>query len=162
MVRHFIHRPQRLLFAVLASAVFAASLAEASSLKEQRFRVKQEKAFSLEVEYTNELCGSAISAMIDWETLSPRASTVNANLYTQCGVALSAIEKMCLCGHSERVQTQITQLRCSGGDTRALSLSSGELSYQITADPVSDYDFVLSFLGEGLAVRLNEFGCDFR
>lgn len=141
------------LVTVLLAALAVATAASASSLKEQRYREAQNAAFDREVEYTNKLCGSSITARIDWDTLSPLATDINRNLYTQCGAALSAIERMCLCGGSDRVRDHIAALVCTGGLTRSLALDGTQLTYVISSEPSSDFDRLVAFLESALGAR---------
>lgn len=144
--------------ALLTIALFFAAAgpgtprAEAASLQDKRHHAAQQAAFDRETDFTNDLCGTALTAKLDWESLSQEPLTATSNLYTQCGVALSALEKLCRCGRSSVVRERINHLTCEGGPQRGLTLQAGQLAYTIAPDGQTDYDFILDFLTTMLEV----------
>lgn len=108
----------------LALAMVGGDL-NAQSLREARTRDAQEEALSKEAAFTRSVCGSNLTASIDWS--SALIWPQEQSLVAACDGALSAIEAICRRGDKDKANT-ITRFVCAADGTGP-SLSSGTLRY---------------------------------
>ncbi len=100
--------------------------AAAQSLKEIRARENEERALDREVAYTEQVCGSSITASIDWR------SAVNwpegRSLAASCDGALGALESICRSKDGKNRGRKVSRFVC-GGDGAGPSLRGGTLRF---------------------------------
>lgn len=111
--------------AVLAAALLLAGPAFAQSLKSIRAQEAEEAALAREAAFTNSVCGTSLSARIDWR--SAASWPEEASLSDACGGALSALEAVCRGGGKARA-ARISTFVCAG-DGSGPSLRGGTLRY---------------------------------
>jgi hypothetical protein len=137
-------------FACLAFALVGTAVAESGSLRDERTKREQDKAFAEEAKYTSEVCGSRITASIHWQSFENRDVALDHSYYRDCDVALAAIERMCREGQMARVTTQIKSVQCGAGTKRRVVLSNGTLLYAIPVRPKNDHKFIYDYLNKKL------------
>jgi len=98
--------------------------AEAQPLKTLRYREAEETELKKEVAFTNQVCGTTITARILWDTADrwPEDQSIAA----ACGGALSALEAICRAGADRAAGLKTFQ--CAGDGTGP-TLSGPSLKY---------------------------------
>lgn len=118
------------------------------SLRDIRHQRDQDRRFNNEVEFTNQICGTNISASIRWDSFNSRGT--GAYVVGSCDVALSAIESICR-ENPARVRGKIAHVECGTAKKRNALLQNGTLQYAVGYDTKrDDYDFVLKYLKKKL------------
>ncbi|MEL6213315.1 MAG: hypothetical protein AAFQ96_06980 [Pseudomonadota bacterium] len=98
----------------------------AQSLKSIRAQQAEESALNSEVAYTNSVCGTSISASIDWS--SAGSWPADESLAAACDGALGAVEAVCRASGGKARAARLTRFVCKG-DGSGADLSGGELRY---------------------------------
>ena len=115
-----------LAFCAAGSTIGIFSTANAQSLSEIRAQEAEQSALDKEVQYTNSICGTSMSATIDWP------SAVNwpekPSLSGQCDGALGALEFICKTADGKKRAQKVRVFQCAG-DGKGPSLSGGTLRY---------------------------------
>ena len=116
---------------------------QAQTLKERKAQQKQSAALQSEVAYTNKICGSTISAEVDWARYAgPVGEATNS-----CDAALSALESLCADQLSqEEIQRRVDQVVCTKGDDREVSLKKGTLTFQMDGPGLDDFRYIRDYL----------------
>lgn len=109
-----------------AGGAFPTVAASAQSLKEIRAREGEERALDREVAYTETVCGSSISAAIDWRSAANWPE--DRSLVASCDGALGALEAICRTKDGRRRGQKVSRFVC-GGDGAGPSLRGGTLRY---------------------------------
>jgi hypothetical protein len=115
---------KRLALAAFVLAALAAAGAGAQSLRSLRAQESDAGALAREVAYTSSVCGSNISASIDWSASS--AWPESQSLAGACDQALGALETLCRSGRGMgRVATFICAGDGSGPSLRGSTFRFG-------------------------------------
>lgn len=114
--------------AVIGSILTASSPATlaAQSLKSIRAQEAEEQTLDSEIEFTNSVCGTSISATINWRSASDWPE--EDSLADACDDALGALEAICRAPGGQSKASSISSFLCEG-DGSGPSLSGGTLSY---------------------------------
>ncbi len=119
----------------------------AQSLQEQKVQMSEEEALASEVAYTNQLCGSNISASVDWQSFSSADQDPELGLSNACDAALSAIENLCTSEDSQQaIKAQVNQVVCTKGVSRDVTLRQGTLLFQMSGLDGDDFEFIRDYL----------------
>jgi hypothetical protein len=118
------------------------------SLKWHRFEAEMDLWLARNVKDTNRVCGSQITARIDWASRPQDKFDVVSTQLPRCGDALSHVERIC---HDRAgkaaVRKQIRSLVCSFAGASPVDLADGVLTYKVdlegTDRPSAD---ILEFL----------------
>lgn len=130
----------------LGALVFSASAAMSQSLKSLRQHEADEAELNREAAYTSSVCGSALSAKIDWN--SAASWPADTSLAAACDGALGAIETICRSDNGKSRGAKVKIFICAG-DGSGPSLSGGTFSYGAT--PGGDgYSDSLPYLEQAL------------
>jgi len=113
----------RILLALAILTGISAATASAQSLKDLRFRERENAELSRQAAFTGEVCGRTISASIDWE--SAANWPVSASLAGACDGALSAVETICRTGRQNVVHRFVCAGDGSGADLSGRTLRFG-------------------------------------
>ena len=116
----------RLMAAVLACLALMAGPVAAQSLKEIRAQKAEDEALAREAAYTQSICGTSLSASIDWSASTDWPQGVS--LAKSCDGALGALEAVCRNDAGKKKAKKITRFVCSG-DGSGPSLRGGALRY---------------------------------
>jgi hypothetical protein len=138
---------------LVAAFLFGAGLApvEAGSLREKRLQQGENEALADEARFTSEVCGTRISASIDWDSYTLRDGRLSGRYARDCDRALSAIERICRQeGGKRKVRRQIKSVRCGAGDRRRIVLKEGRLLYAISDRRGADYEYIYDYLSKNL------------
>ena len=120
-----------------------ATAGHAQTLKERKAQQKQTAALQSEVAYTNQICGSAISAEVDWSRYAGPVREATSS----CDAALSALESLCADQLSqEEIQKRVDQVVCTKGDDRQVSLKKGTLTFQMDGPGLDDFRYIRDYL----------------
>lgn len=131
--------PRNILLILAGLAALSAG-ASAQSLKSLRQQEADNAALAREAAYTSSVCGTPISARIDWS--SAASWPENASIAAVCDGALSALETIC---RSDRARGSKVRSFVCAGDGDGPSLSGGTFRYG--ASPGGDgYSSSLSYL----------------
>lgn len=98
----------------------------AQSLKEIRSQNAEDSALDREVAYTESVCGTSISASIDWRSAAGWPDGVS--IVAPCDGALGALEAICRTKDGKSRAQRISRFICAGDGTGA-SLRGGALRY---------------------------------
>jgi hypothetical protein len=131
MKRHSAIRSIRTGRAATVAAVFVCALtllapATAQSLKEMRSQNAEDGALDREAAYTESVCGTSISASIDWRSAADWPAGVS--IVASCDGALGALEAICRTKDGKSRAKRISRFVCAG-DGSGASLSGGTLRY---------------------------------
>ncbi len=121
-------------------------IAAAQSLKEMRARESEDSALAREAAYTNSICGSSLTASIDWRSVANWPAHVS--LADSCDGALGALEAICRSGEGKARAKRVTRFVCAG-DGSGASLRGGTLRYGASPG-VSGFAETKSVLDSGL------------
>lgn len=110
---------------ICAALALTAASANAQSLKSLRAQEAEETALANEAAYTAQVCGSRLSARIDWRSAADWPDSVS--LAATCDRALSALEAVCRSGAKPGARS-IASFVCAG-DGAGPSLSGSTLRY---------------------------------
>ncbi len=108
----------------LSTGILMSVPVSAQSLKEIRAREAEEQNLDREVAYTESICGTSISALIDWRSAANWPE--NVSLTSSCDGALGALEAVCR--NDRNKARRVTRFVC-GGDGSGPSLRGGTLRY---------------------------------
>jgi len=137
--------------------VLSPALGSAQTLKERKAQLGEEEALASEVAYTNEVCGSNISASVDWQSFSNADLESDADPSGSCDAALSAIENMCTDERGQQaVKGQVSEVVCSKGTSRGVTLQQGTLMFEINGPHGDDFKFVRDYLSREFSGESNE------
>ena len=132
----------RLGLGVLAVTLVTAGV-QAQTLKERKAQQQQSAALESEVAYTNKICGSAISAEVDWSRYAGPVGDATSS----CDAALSALESLCADQLSqEEIQQRVDQVVCTKGKDRQVSLKKGTLTFQMDGPGMDDFRYIRDYL----------------
>lgn len=95
----------------LALAVMVGADAKAQSLRDARALEAEENALAREVAFTNSVCGSSMSARLEWSANAQWPEVTG--LADACGGALSAIEAACRSDENGSLSS-LREFRCVG------------------------------------------------
>ncbi len=133
------------------------AIGTAQSLKERKAQMGQEEALASEVAYTNQVCGSSISASVDWQSFSNADLEAEQGLSGSCDAALSAIENLCANEQNqEAIRNQVDQVVCSKGSSRGVTLRQGTLMFQMDGPQGNDFEFVRDYLKKQISADDSE------
>lgn len=104
--------------------LFAGAGADAQSLKALRAQEAEESALAREVAFTSSVCGTQISAEIDWRSVADWPDGVS--LVDACDGALGAVEAICRSDASR--MRNLSRFVCAG-DGGGPDLSGATLRY---------------------------------
>ena len=125
----------RCIFSVTLVSIFALTMgigsASAQSLKEARAKDALTRALEREATYTSSVCGSDVTASIDWTSTGDWPQGLD--LVGACDRSLAAVEAACR-ANKKRAQS-ITRFVCAG-DGAGAQLSGSTLRYG--ANPNTD------------------------
>jgi hypothetical protein len=123
--------------AIVALGILAIPAAHSQSPDFRARMASEEAKLVKEAGWANQACGSALTAKFDWTGVkeadfAAASSTAGESVARVCGVALSAVQKVCDDpSGKEAVKEKIKSLTCSFGKTREITLKNGKLSYKI-------------------------------
>ena len=139
-------RSSLFVLAVMLSVSFGQD-AQAQSLKQRKQLQSQEQALQQEVDYTNQVCQSNISAEVDWQSFDAYAAPDMDGVTVSCDAALSALESLCGDQLSQQaIQERVDQVLCTKGESRDIALTEGTLMYQVNGPDMDDFRYVRDFL----------------
>ena len=119
----------------------------AQSLQEKKVQISAEQALASEVAYTNQVCGSDISASVDWQSFSSADRDPEFGISSSCDAALSAIENLCTSEDSQQaIKAQVNQVVCTKGASRNVTLRQGTLLFQMNGADGDDFEFIRDYL----------------
>lgn len=113
----------------LLAGFAACGSASAQSLRELRSKEQEERALAREIQFTGSVCGTSISARIDWRSAANWPE--NVSIAAVCDSALGAVEAMCRSDEGKRGAAKIKQFVCAG-DGSGASLNGATLRYGAT------------------------------
>lgn len=111
---------------VLVVPVWAAD----DSLADARLRQQEEAVLNREVAFTNEVCGTTLTATIAWDRTTGWVDK-GRGIAKACDGALGAIEAMCRTSKKAAVQSKIRKFECAG-DGAGPDLSGATLKFGAT------------------------------
>ncbi len=120
---------------------------QAQSLKQRKEQQIQSAVLQQEVDYTNQVCGSDISAEVDWDSFEAYAVSEMGGATGSCDAVLSALESLCGDQLSQQaIQERVDQVVCIKGETRDVELMEGTLMFQVQGPDTDDFRYVRDFL----------------
>jgi hypothetical protein len=139
---------QGLGFLVIGMAIFGATLAYAENLAEKKKHKEQQEYLQKELDYTNEKCGTKITAEFDWSK-SKLEDLDTYSGYGYCESVLDALETVCADDDGKAaIQKDVKKVLCKfgGKGSRSVSLKKGTIEYVIEWDAANSADFVKEYL----------------
>jgi hypothetical protein len=133
---------------VIAMSIGGASIAFAESLAEKKKHKEQVEYLQKELDYTNEKCGTKITASFDWSK-SKLEDMDKYSAYGYCESALDALESICEDSDGkEAVQKDVKKVVCKFGakDKRAISLKGGTLEWTMDWEASNNADYIKEYL----------------
>lgn len=128
--------------------MFVSGAAYAESLAEKKKHKEQVEYLNKELEYTNEKCGTKITASFDWS--KSKLEDMNTySAYGYCEAALDALESICEDSDGkEAVQKDVKSLVCrfGGKGSRAITLKKGVLDWTIEWEASNNGDYIKEYL----------------
>lgn len=145
-------RPPEALACAQLKAPSKSSAKERSRFRQEKTR--QEAFLAPELKELNKVCGTRITAKIDWGSIHYDHYNNAANY---CTHALESVERLCA-DHSglvdaagkEAVTRQIKSVHCSHGQERVLGLKDGTLYFQSDFKASDDRSTIIEFLRNNL------------
>jgi hypothetical protein len=102
------------------------------SLKWHRFETEMDLWLTRNVKDTNRVCGSQITARIDWASRPQDKFDVVSTQLPRCGDVLSRVERICQDRAGKAaVRTQIRSFVCSFAGASPVDLADGVLTYKV-------------------------------
>jgi hypothetical protein len=127
-------------------------LTELMNFNRKEYEAEAEKYWADDVKATNDKCGTAITARIDWKSVSEDLILKdNLSIPGYCGAALEGIRTTC--GDEigkAAVKAGIKVVACNFGKAAALTLDKGTLGYTTSKDASNQADFAHVFLEKKL------------
>lgn len=133
---------------VLGMAIFGGTLAYAESLGEKKKHKEQVEYLQKELDYTNEKCGTKITAEFDWSK-SKLEDFDTYSAYGYCEATLDALESICEdADGKEAVQKDVKKVLCKfgGKGSRSITLKKGVLEWVIEWEASNNQDFIKEYL----------------
>ncbi len=129
----------------------------AQSLQEKKVQMNEEETLASEVAYTNQVCGSDISASVDWQSFSSAEQDIELRLSNSCDAALSAIENLCSSENNQQaIKSQVDQVVCTKGTSRDVTLRQGTLLFQMNGPDGDDFEYIRDYLKKKISATDTE------
>lgn len=123
-ISSFLGRIALTTLAIVTMAVPVLAAVSSQPLRDLRAREAEERELAAEAAFTGQVCGTSISADIDWASASDWPA--NVSIAKICDGALSALEAICRADRSRG--SQVSSFECAGDGTGP-DLSRGTLRY---------------------------------
>ena len=141
-------RKEKMMVLVLTTLLVTPLMGRAETLAEKEKKAPQNKSLAENLQSTNESCGTAITASIDWASITP-ADLDQYGPAGYCDEAMAAIRGLCGTDDGKAaVKGKIKKLVCTvgGAGKRAVALKDGTLRYTIDWKASNNTDFVNDYL----------------